>query len=168
MQEYREQIYLLLKDYDNTKMNSTYLHDLIETTHEFLKLLEEHTTKLKHVFVQRRRVTHKKPTKKKKNEKQLEINEPPNEQLEEEWTNQISEQLSRLLQGLEETTISKSDVCPFDALSEVPVDDQRFENYFLWDRYYVLVFSITAVARIQHALRTNKLDEAIALFRASR
>lgn len=30
------------------------------------------------------------------------------------------------------------------------------------------MFSLTAVARIQHALRTNKLDEAIALFRASR
>jgi len=61
----------------------------------------------------------------------LEINEPPNEQLEEEWQNQISEQLSRLLQGLEETTVSKSDVCPFDALSETPVDDQRFENFLL-------------------------------------
>lgn len=55
----------------------------------------------------------------------LENDEPPNEQLEEEWQNQISERLSRLLQGLEETTVGKSDVCPFDALSEVPVDDQR-------------------------------------------
>ena len=34
------------------------------------------------------------------------------------------------------------------------------------DRYES--FSLTAVARIQHALRTNQLDEAIALFRASR
>ena len=56
----------------------------------------------------------------------LDMNEPPNEQLEEEWQNQISERLSSLLQGLEEPTISKSDVCPFDALSEVPIDDQRF------------------------------------------
>ena len=55
----------------------------------------------------------------------LENNEPPNEQLEEEWQNQISERLSRLLQGLDELTVSKSDVCPFDPLSEVPVDDQR-------------------------------------------
>lgn len=36
------------------------------------------------------------------------------------------------------------------------------------DMHQILIFSITAVARIQHALRTNKLDEAIALFRASR
>ncbi|CAF2742413.1 unnamed protein product [Rotaria sp. Silwood2] len=155
MQEYREQIYILLKDYDNTKMSSVYLHDLIESTHEFLKMLEEHTSKIKHVFVQRRRTARKsatkKNTKKKKNEND-ETNEPPNEQLEEEWQNQISERLSCLLQGLEEVTVNKSDVCPFDALSEVPIDDQ----------------SITAVARIQHALRTNKLDEAIALFRASR
>ncbi|CAF3327336.1 unnamed protein product [Rotaria sp. Silwood1] len=153
MQEYREQIHVLLKDYDNTKMTNVYLHDLIESTHEFLKMLEEHTSKLKHVFVQRRRTarksTTKKNTKKKKNEND---DEPPNEQLEEEWQNQISERLSSLLQGLEEVTVNKSDVCPFDALSEVPIDDQ----------------SITAVARIQHALRTNKLDEAIALFRASR
>ncbi len=60
----------------------------------------------------------------------LEIAEPPNEQLEEEWQNNISERLSHLLQGLEETTVSKSDVCPFDALSEVPVDDQRLELFF--------------------------------------
>jgi hypothetical protein len=94
----------------------------------------------------------------------------PNEQLEEEWQNQISEKLSSLLQGLEETTVSKSDVCPFDALSEVPVDDQRFEDYLFSINFDVFldIFSITAVARIQHALRTNKLDEAIALFRASR
>ena len=31
-----------------------------------------------------------------------------------------------------------------------------------------LSFSLTAVARIQHALRMDKLDEAVALFRASR
>ena len=38
----------------------------METTHEFLKMLEEHTTKLKHVFVQRRRNARKPTTKKKK------------------------------------------------------------------------------------------------------
>ena len=83
MQEYREQIYLLLRDYDNTKMTrsvminppncswsaesfiSSYLRDLIESTHEFLKLLEEHTSKLKHVFVQRRRAARKSGTTKK-------------------------------------------------------------------------------------------------------
>ncbi len=47
---------------------SIYLHDLVESTHEFLKMLEEHTTKLKHVFVQRRRVARKPISKKKKNE----------------------------------------------------------------------------------------------------
>lgn len=51
---------------------SVYLHDLIETTHEFLKMLEEHTSKIKHVFVQRcrtaRKSTKKKNTKKKSNE----------------------------------------------------------------------------------------------------
>jgi len=57
---------------------------------------------------------------------QEENTEPPNEQLEEQWQNEVAERLSSLLQGLEETTINKSDVCPFDALSDVPVDDQRF------------------------------------------
>lgn len=57
----------------------------------------------------------------------VEAIEPPNEQLEEEWQNQVSEQLSRLLQGLDEPSVNKSDVCPFDALSDVPVDDQRFD-----------------------------------------
>lgn len=48
---------------------STYLHDLVETTHEFLKLLEEHTKKLKHVFVQRRRTARKSSSKKKTKKK---------------------------------------------------------------------------------------------------
>jgi hypothetical protein len=58
--------------------------------------------------------------------------EPPNEQLEEEWQNQISENLSRLLQGLDESTVEKSNVCPFDALSDVPIDDQRFLVRFVF------------------------------------
>lgn len=48
---------------------STYLHDLVESTHEFLKLLEEHTKKLKRVFVQRRRVARKSSSKKKTKKK---------------------------------------------------------------------------------------------------
>jgi hypothetical protein len=43
---------------------SAYLHDLVESTHEFVKMLEEHTTKVKHVFVQRRRTARKATTKK--------------------------------------------------------------------------------------------------------
>ena len=112
------------------ELRSGFLHDLIESTHEFLKLLEEHTSKLKHVFVQRRQAARKSTTskKKKKKKKQTEEktdDEPANEQLMEIWDNQISEKISRLLQGLDCLTIDKSDVCPFDALSEVPVDDQR-------------------------------------------
>ena len=40
----------------------------------------------------------------------------------------MSERLLRILQGLDELTVDKSDVCPFDALSEVPVDDQRLDR----------------------------------------
>ena len=52
---------------------SGYLHDLVESTHEFLKLLEEHTTRLKHVFVQRRRAA-RKPSSKKKTKKKSKDN----------------------------------------------------------------------------------------------
>ncbi len=55
--------------------SSTYLHDLVESTHEFLKMLEEHTTKVKHVFVQRRRVARKPTTKKKKTKENPGMNE---------------------------------------------------------------------------------------------
>ena len=61
----------------------------------------------------------------------LDTVEPPNEQLEQEWQNQVAEKLTRLLQGLDERTVEKSDVCPFDALSDVPVDDQRSANDLL-------------------------------------
>ena len=64
-----------------------------------------------------------------------EKNEPPNKQLEEEWENRIAEQLSRLLQGLEEVNVDKTDVCPFDALSEVSIDDQKFDVLFSLTNY---------------------------------
>ena len=53
-------------------VHRTYLQDLAETTHEFLKMLEEHTSKLKHVFVQRRRTARKSSKKSKKKKKQEE------------------------------------------------------------------------------------------------
>jgi hypothetical protein len=111
-----------------------YLHDLVETTHEFLKLLEEHINKVKHVFVQRRRAARKSnKSKKKKSGKVGQTaadaqNEPPNEQLQNQWDNEIVTRLTRLLQGLDELAVDKADVCPFDALSEVPVDDQRLSK----------------------------------------
>lgn len=126
-----------------------------------MKLLEEHTSKLKHVFVQRRRAARKSGTKKKsrKNKKKnagitrcwslnrrrhaqgsSDTAEPPNEQLQEEWQKLVTERLLRILQGLDELTVDKSDVCPFDALSEVPVDDQRLDrNSDLPDRWLCFV-----------------------------
>ncbi|CAF0726888.1 unnamed protein product [Didymodactylos carnosus] len=159
VQEYREQILNLLKEFDNTKMSDTYLRNLIESTHEFLKLLEEHTTNGKHLFVQKRKrerknkksVTKKSSTKT-KTTVEMSRDEPNSEELERDWEENVAGQLSSLLQGIQELQISHTEISPFDPLSIIPVDDQ----------------SIIAVGRIQKAMRMKNIDEAVALFRASR
>lgn len=171
-------------------MNRTYLQDLVETTHEFLKMLEEHTSKSKHVFVQRRRAARKSTTKSKKKKKET----PGRISL--SLSLQCGKKIDLIFSGNFRTTERatrrtmaerhlRTSILPFTRLrrnddpeirclsirctfgSASGWSEVRLDCEFLLLRHSRL-FSLTAVARIQHALRTNKLDEAIALFRASR
>lgn len=52
MMEYREIFLTLLRKYDETKQPQSYLQDLVESTHLFLRMLEHFCTGRKNLMVQ--------------------------------------------------------------------------------------------------------------------
>ncbi|XP_017771147.1 PREDICTED: protein timeless homolog [Nicrophorus vespilloides] len=143
--EYREFIITLLVNYDEVKMSRQYLFDLLEAQHVFFKLLESHCGgKTGRVVVQNRL----KPQRKKKAKESVETAAPVELNLERMW-DEASAQLSVVLEGNLEIP---KDVVPFDAGSDVPIDEQKSE----------------AMKNIQRKLRNHEFENAIGLLRASR
>lgn len=147
MMEYRDIFLTLLKKYDETRQSRGLLKDLVEATHLFLKNLEYHCKHSGHMVVQKKK-RKKGGKKKQKSAKAPAETTITQQELEDLW-DEISSDLSALFQGRGELP---SDVLPFDAASEVDVEQQRAE----------------AMIRIQEAMRGHKAGEAVALFRAAR
>ncbi|XP_067687307.1 protein timeless homolog [Haliotis asinina] len=145
MMEFRDIFTTLLKKFDQSKQSRTYLRDLVETSHLFVKMLEHHCKKNAHIVVQKKVTKKKKPKVKAKGAP--EPSEPTPQELEDLW-DEISSQLSSVFQGRDEVP----DVSPFDAASEVEVDQQR----------------VDAMCRIQDSMRNRLPGEAVAIFRAAR
>uniref|UniRef100_T1IWD6 Timeless N-terminal domain-containing protein n=1 Tax=Strigamia maritima TaxID=126957 RepID=T1IWD6_STRMM len=167
--EYRELPLLLLHNYNELVMPKSYLTDVIELTHAFLKLLQEFSKGSSHLIV-------KDKTKKKKLEKRRPRIKPIKEiatpsldidyffiftydsapevitpDLESKWEN-IANDVSAAVQG---HLPLADDVQPFDAAS-----DRSMENQ--WS-----VFADT-MRKIQFSLRESNISVAVALFRAAR
>jgi len=144
--EYRELCLQQLSLFNPDRMSIGFLTDLVATTHIFLKLME-HMSKNKHLIVS------KKGTKKvKKNKKKGEVassNVGEREKNEDRWE-AISNELSSILQG--RGTELPSDVVPFDAASDVPMEEQK----------------VTCMKNIQRALKEKEPALAVALMRAAR
>ncbi|KAL8620146.1 hypothetical protein ACOMHN_048090 [Nucella lapillus] len=147
MMEFRDIFVTLLKRFNESKNSRSYLKDLVETTHLFLRMLEKHAKGNNHVVVRGKKGKNKKKSKKAKAAGKK-CEEPTEEQLEDMWQ-EISSELSDLLQGRQEVP---QGVAPFDAASEVEVDQQR----------------VDAMVRIHSALRQKRGGEAVAVFRAAR
>ena len=141
--EYRELCLMLFNIYQPERFSIGFVRDLVETTHVFLKLMEN-AAKGKHLMVKSKKVV-KKKNKPKKEQKQ-ELKKQDNE---ETW-DKISGVISGLIQGQGEEI--PTDVSPFDAASDVPIDDQK----------------ATALFRIQDLLKAEKVPEALGLLRAAR
>uniref|UniRef100_A0A8C5M708 Timeless circadian regulator n=1 Tax=Leptobrachium leishanense TaxID=445787 RepID=A0A8C5M708_9ANUR len=144
LMEYRELFLALFRKFDESKQPQTFLKDLVETTHLFLKMLEKFCKTRGTVVVQKRRV------KKKKRPKRLSSQEQRKspEELEDLWKS-ISEQLrdcAMVSQSLPEAVV------PFDAASEIPIEEQRTE----------------ALVRIQNGLLAGKAPESLVLLRSAR
>ncbi|KDR17447.1 Timeless-like protein, partial [Zootermopsis nevadensis] len=108
--EYRELILMLLLNFDEVKFTKSYLKDLIETAHIFLKLLE-HFSSNRSIVVQKRTVSRK--YKKKTHRRSTE-----------ELWDEFGPQISAVLQN---DVNVPSDVIPFDAASDRDMDVQKVD-----------------------------------------
>jgi timeless len=106
----------LYLNYKETQQTLTYLKDLIETNHIFLKLFEQFAKSNRHLVVQNKlkvpQMRKKSKSKKKKDEEKEETPPPSFDEIAVEIT-------------LQETPSLTDDVVPFDAASDLPMDDQK-------------------------------------------
>ncbi|OWR52896.1 timeout [Danaus plexippus plexippus] len=136
--EYREFILSMYLNYDENKMPRSYLVDLVETVHLFLKMLE-HYCKRTGLVVQKkvRKKTKAKKQKPKIKPKVIELSP---------WE-EIRPQLAAVLSSGVERYLP-----PFDAASETPIDQQKED----------------CMKKIQRLMRDHKYEDVIGTFRAAR
>lgn len=143
LMEFREIFLTLLRKYDERMQPRSFLRDLVESTHLFLRMLERFCKGRNNLVVQKKRVKRRKHSQKKP-EMQTTA-----EDLEQTWQI-VSEELRasgfQLAESLTEGAV------PFDAASDTPVNEQRTE----------------ALVRIQDCLISRAGPEALSLLRAAR
>ncbi|XP_063215058.1 protein timeless homolog isoform X1 [Chroicocephalus ridibundus] len=145
LMEYRELFLALFRKFDETKQPRSFLRDLVETAHLFLRMLERFCRGRAGLVVQSKRVRRRK----KPRAAPSPAPQPPSaEELEMLWAG-LAPQLQACLQG--EVALPE-DVVPFDAASETPVEEQRAE----------------ALLRIQGCLRDAQVPQALRLLRSAR
>ncbi|CAF4815805.1 unnamed protein product [Pieris macdunnoughi] len=137
--EYREFILTIFLDYDENKMPRSYLLDLVETVHLFLKMLE-HYCKKTGLVVQ------KKVRKKTKAKKQKPRQKPQATKPIPQWE-AVREQMAVVLTSQLDTYPP-----PFDAASDTPIDQQKED----------------CMKKIQKLMRDHKYEDALGTFRAAR
>ncbi|XP_058163940.1 protein timeless homolog [Dasypus novemcinctus] len=145
--EYRELFLALFRKFDERCQPRSFLRDLVETTHLFLKMLERFCRNRGNLIVQNKQ-------KKRKKKKVLyqpvasgDVSYSP-EELQALWPS-LAEQLQFCAQDPE---LSLDSMVPFDAASEVSVEEQRAE----------------AMTRIQDCLLAGQAPQALALLRSAR
>uniref|UniRef100_A0A8C5C6J6 Timeless circadian clock n=1 Tax=Gadus morhua TaxID=8049 RepID=A0A8C5C6J6_GADMO len=144
MMEYREIFLTLLRKYDETKQPQSFLRDLVESTHLFLRMLERFCKGRNNLMVQKKKVRKRRNRPQKKS-----TPETDPEVLEETWKI-VSEELRAA--GFQLSAGVTEAVVPFDAASEVSLEDQRSQT----------------VVRVQDALMARLGPEALGLLRAAR
>ncbi|XP_045685429.1 protein timeless homolog isoform X1 [Phyllostomus hastatus] len=143
--EYRELFLALFRKFDERYQPRSFLVDLVETTHLFLKMLERFCRSRGNLVVQNKQK--KKRKKKKKPVASDNVPYSPGD-LEALWPS-LAEQLQCCAQDPE---LSLDSMVPFDAASEVPVEEQRAE----------------AMVRIQDCLLAGQAPQALTLLRSAR
>ncbi|XP_076124222.1 protein timeless homolog [Alosa pseudoharengus] len=144
LMEYREIFLTLLRKFDERTQPRSFLRDLVESTHLFLRMLERFCKGRNNLVVQKKKVKRRKRSQKKQTGPE---NTP--ETLEEAW--QIVTQDLRAASFQLPSSLTEGAV-PFDAASETPLEEQRTE----------------AMVRIQDALIGRQGPEALGLLRAAR
>ncbi|KAG1931105.1 protein timeless homolog [Pimephales promelas] len=143
LMEFREIFLTLLRKFDERMQPRSFLRDLVESTHLFLRMLERFCKGRNNLVVQKRRVKRRKRSK-----KSLQT-EPSTEDLEQTWQIVSQELISS---GFQLSESLAEGVVPFDAASETPVSEQRTE----------------ALVKIQDCIISRSGPEALSLLRAAR
>uniref|UniRef100_A0A8C4EBT3 Timeless circadian clock n=1 Tax=Dicentrarchus labrax TaxID=13489 RepID=A0A8C4EBT3_DICLA len=143
LMEYREIFLTLLRKFDETKQPHSYLKDLVESTHLFLRMLERFCKGRRNLIVQVRSCKVKR--RRSRGDKKPSAAETSPEALAETWKI-VEEELKTLSESLMESIV------PFDATSETPLEEQRTE----------------AMVRVQDSLLARLGPEALGLLRAAR
>ncbi|KAJ8358565.1 hypothetical protein SKAU_G00150900 [Synaphobranchus kaupii] len=144
LMEYREIFLTLLRKFDETKQPPSFLRDLVESTHLFLRMLERFCKGRNNLVVQKKKAKRRRSRGKKKPQA-----ERTPELLEEVW--QVVSQELRT-SGFQLSESLTEGAVPFDAASDTPMEEQRTE----------------AMVRVQDALLARTGPEALGLLRASR
>nr|XP_056709954.1 protein timeless homolog [Euleptes europaea] len=144
--EYRELFLTLFRKFDERKQPRSFLKDLVETTHLFLKMLERFCKGRNNVMVQSKKIKQRKKPQSCPATSNMQPKIP--EELDEMWP-KLVEHLSKFTQGSESLP---EDVVPFDAASEVPLEEQRAD----------------AMVRIQDSLLAGRAPEALSLLHSAR
>ncbi|XP_035517509.1 protein timeless homolog [Morone saxatilis] len=145
LMEYREIFLTLLRKYDETKQPHSYLKDLVESTHLFLRMLERFCKGHRNLIVQKKKVKRKRS----RGDKKPSAAETSPEALAETWKI-VEEELKTAGFQLSESLMES--IVPFDATSETPLEEQRTE----------------AMVRVQDSLLARLGPEALGLLRAAR
>ncbi|TRY66434.1 hypothetical protein DNTS_029844 [Danionella cerebrum] len=143
LMEFREIFLTLLRKFDERMQPRSFLRDLVESTHLFLRMLERFCKGRNSLVVQKKKVKRRKRSQKKP---QTEISE---EDLEQIW-HIVSEELRA--SGFQLSASLMEGAVPFDAASDTPVNEQRTQ----------------ALVRIQDTLLSRTGPEALGLLRAAR
>ncbi|TKS71507.1 Protein timeless -like protein [Collichthys lucidus] len=138
LMEYREIFLTLLRKYDETKQPQSYLKDLVESTHLFMRMLERFCKGRKNLMVQKKKVRRKRS----RGEKKTAAPETTPEALAETWK-VVEEELKTT--GFQLSESLTESIVPFDAASEIPLEEQRTE----------------AMVRVQDALLARLGPEAV-------
>ncbi|XP_044851377.1 protein timeless homolog isoform X1 [Mauremys mutica] len=146
LMEFRELFLALFRKFEESRQPRSFLRDLVETTHLFLKMLEAFCRGRNNLVVQSKRVRRKKQPRAGRAAPPAQPCAP--QELEELWPS-LAEQLGACAQGAEPLP---EDVVPFDAASETPVEEQRAE----------------AMVRIQDSLLGRRAPAALTLLRSAR
>ncbi|CAB3239308.1 unnamed protein product [Arctia plantaginis] len=141
--EYREFILSTFLNYDENKMPRSYLVDLVETVHLFLKMLE-HYCKKTGLVVQKK--VRKKAKSKRKKQKASAQRPKGVDTVGPVWE-EVRAQLAVVLSsGVDEHPP------PFDAASDVPIDQQKED----------------CMKNVQKLMKEYKFEDAVGMFRAAR
>ncbi|KAH8243662.1 hypothetical protein KR032_009171 [Drosophila birchii] len=151
--EYRETVLHLLMNYNEAHSTKVFLRDVVETANVFIKMMERFCQDS--VVVQDKRRGggaggRKKKQLAPKSKPTPTVAQPTEEELSSKWAELATEVCSLLATEME---MPEDELpVPFDAASEKSIDDQRED----------------CMIRINKLLRSEKLDQAIALLRAAR